>query len=225
MKPEHRWRRSGNGYKPKNGKNSSKIWNAIQKYGWDNVEHKILYEGLTKEEACQKEIELIALYQSTDDRFGYNISFGGDSSTLSEETRKKISDSRKGNNYGMVGENAPFYDHHHSDAAKEKIRVAFLGENNHMYGKSHTDDSKMKNFISHLSECKPVEQYDKAHNLIATYISVHEASRITGIRRCCIIDTLRGRQRTAGGYIWESADISGKELFEICDINTISYAM
>lgn len=56
----------------------SYFFNAILKYGWDNFTHEILYTGLTKEEACQKEIELIALYRSNQRKYGYNISSGGE---------------------------------------------------------------------------------------------------------------------------------------------------
>lgn len=57
QKPNERWR-NGKGYK----KSQIKIRNAIKKYGWENIEHKILYIGLSKEEAEQKEIELIGFY-------------------------------------------------------------------------------------------------------------------------------------------------------------------
>ena len=51
-KPKQRWE-SGTGYRTQ-----SLMYRAIQKYEWDNIEHKILYINLTKEEAEQKEIEL-----------------------------------------------------------------------------------------------------------------------------------------------------------------------
>ena len=53
-KPKYRWD-NGNGYK-----NNKYMTNAIQKYGWNNIEHKILFTDLMKEEAERKEIELIA---------------------------------------------------------------------------------------------------------------------------------------------------------------------
>ena len=59
--PERRWRKDGKGYKT-----HIYFWNAIKKYGWNNFKHEVLFSGLTKEEAEQKEIELIAYYKSND---------------------------------------------------------------------------------------------------------------------------------------------------------------
>lgn len=50
---------------------------AIQKYGWDNFEHIILMEGLTQDVAELVEISLIKKYHTTNSKFGYNVSTGG----------------------------------------------------------------------------------------------------------------------------------------------------
>ena len=87
-----RWQ-NGYGYKT-----NKYFWRAIQKYGWDNFEHEILFENLTVDEAKEKEIELIKLY-NTSRPTGYNLTFGGDNISekiFSEETRKKISIALKG---------------------------------------------------------------------------------------------------------------------------------
>lgn len=65
--PQKRWD-NGRGYET-----SSRFYNAILKYGWDNFEHLILYTGLSEKEAEEKEKELIAKYNSTNEKFGYNI--------------------------------------------------------------------------------------------------------------------------------------------------------
>lgn len=54
------------------------FYNAIQKYGWNNIKHEILETGLSKEEAYQSEIDFILMYQSTNPQYGYNITEGGD---------------------------------------------------------------------------------------------------------------------------------------------------
>ncbi len=69
--PKARWR-SGWGYIE-----NPHFWNAIRFYGWQNFSHEILYTNLTKKEAEQKEIELIAYYDSTNQNKGYNVAAGG----------------------------------------------------------------------------------------------------------------------------------------------------
>lgn len=63
----------------KNGKNyyTQYFGYAIQKYGWDNFEHGILFDNLTETEAKNKEIELIKKYNSLHPN-GYNLTVGGD---------------------------------------------------------------------------------------------------------------------------------------------------
>lgn len=99
--PIVRWN-NGNGYQ-----NNKHFWSAIQKYGWDSIKHEILYSNLNEEDACQKESELIAQYQSTNREYGYNHATGGN----------------KGYNFK------------HSQLAIEKMKVAKNGKNNPNYGK------------------------------------------------------------------------------------------
>ena len=86
----------------KNGKGYQKgthFRNAIDKYGWGNFAHDILFENLNEDEAKRKEIELIALYKSADHEYGYNTTNGGDGTSglkHSEETRKKLSEMQIG---------------------------------------------------------------------------------------------------------------------------------
>lgn len=88
---KHRWRGDGSGYK-----GSTRIWYAIQKYGWDNFEHEIVAKGLTRQEASEMEISLIKKYNSTDPAYGYNLTSGGYNGTLSPESRAKLSASLMG---------------------------------------------------------------------------------------------------------------------------------
>lgn len=55
---------------------------AIQKYGWDNIQHCVFASRLTFEEACNMEKILIAKFNTVDPTFGYNLSRGGDGSPI-----------------------------------------------------------------------------------------------------------------------------------------------
>lgn len=63
----------------------------------------------------------------------------------SEESKKKISESRKGK-YG--GEDNPFYGKHHTEEAKRKISEAHKGKSI-WKGKHHSEESKRKNSEAH----------------------------------------------------------------------------
>lgn len=83
QKLNRRWR-NGKAYK-----DNSYFTNSIIKYGWDGFKHDVLFEGLTKSEASLKEIELIKELDCLQPK-GYNISEGGISQIISDETRYKL---------------------------------------------------------------------------------------------------------------------------------------
>lgn len=215
-KPEKRWQ-NGRGYYKQ-----SYFYNAIEKYGFNSFVHEILYSDLTKDEAEQKEIELIAKYQSNNREFGYNIANGGNCiGTVSEETKRKISKANMGNQYGKG--------HILSDEHKRKISEAMKG-NQHTKGlkmpehvkrilfesrqneevrkkisiantgKKQTDEHKRKNSESHKGlGAKKVVCIETG----IIYDSIKEAARAIGIKgtghisACC-----RGDRETCGGYHW-----------------------
>lgn len=84
----------------RNGSNYHKcpyFYNAIKKYGWNNFEHIIIQDNLTREQANLLEEINIATYNTTNDSFGYNLKAGGDNGgKCSEETKRKISETQKG---------------------------------------------------------------------------------------------------------------------------------
>lgn len=87
--------------------------NAIQKYGWHNIEHKILYTNLTKEQAEKMEMKLISEWKTNNIKYGYNILSGGNvSNGITKDGKKRISNSRKGKKL--------------SDEIKHKMKMSHL---------------------------------------------------------------------------------------------------
>lgn len=210
QKPENRWNH-GKGYEF-----NSYFYRAIQKYGWDNFQHEILYTSITKDEACVIEIELIAQYKSNNPDFGYNLSSGGEhpgtGRVVSEETRKKLSESNVGKHRSAEAR------YKMSEAAKKRV-----GELNPHYGKPLSEDHRMKISKAHKGKCLTEEhckKLSKAHinnpklskrvakcdlngNVICEYPSLHEASRDSGINVSDICTVCRGKQNTSHGFKWK----------------------
>lgn len=124
----------GNGHRYKR---CTKLYRAINKYGWENFKTYIFAWGLSKEEAEKLEIELIADLNTVED--GYNISSGGDCGNFgtkrSLETRLKMSKSMKGRKRVHSEETRRKLSLAHkgkiiSDETKEKCRIGSLGNTN-----------------------------------------------------------------------------------------------
>lgn len=153
-KPSKRWGLNGEKYRT-----CPHFYNAIYKYGWENFEHEILFDGLTVDEANEKEKELIEFYKSADDRFGYNIRFGGKNAEMPESIKKKIGDANRGKRHSeqtrekisqalvgkFLGENHPNFGKHISEEQKQKLRDANIG-------KKHSEETKQKMSASRKGE-------------------------------------------------------------------------
>ena len=209
-----RWRK-GDGYI------GQPVHEAIKKYGWGNITHTILAEGLNKEDAENAEIYYIAKYKSLSHENGYNIEKGGNSTgRISEETKKKMSMAHKGK---KVGKNHWNYGQHWSDDVKRKIseahkgmkygaetiekkRKRFSGANNPMYGVKMTPEHKEK------LQAACVKATSRAVICVETgiiYPSMAEAQRRTGICSGLIMNVCKHKPRykTAGGYHWEYKEV------------------
>lgn len=91
QKPKYRFN-SGEGYK-----GCRYVYSAIKKYGWGNIEHKILKDNLSEDEANYWENYYIAEYKSQERNLGYNLRSGGTSGyKYSEDARQRMSEKNKG---------------------------------------------------------------------------------------------------------------------------------
>lgn len=123
LKPEERWH-NGLGYK------TQIFYRAIEKYGWDNFEHKVLHSNLTREQANKIEVQLIAEYQSNNCKYGYNISSGGNNREKSEEGIRHFRELMTGHEVSeetrkILSEKCSGW--HHTDKARKAISNANQG--------------------------------------------------------------------------------------------------
>lgn len=184
-----RWGHKGNRYT----KDRQEVfYNAIQKYGWDNFEHLIVYENLSLEEAQEKERELIKKYHTfiyDPDCQGYNMTRGGEGNVKLDyeaiwqawEEGKSITEiadligcSRSGVARALA--NNPYY------SSQESYKR--MGENN-----------RNRNGLL-------INQYDLNGNFLQTFPSLREAARqVNGsegnISIACQLDS-----KMAYGYLW-----------------------
>ena len=174
-KVKYRWN-NGKGYK-----GQTKVYNAIQKYKWENIEHIILYDNLSKEEAETKEQELIKKYNTI--KKGYNVAGGGNSfGKMTDEIKQKISKSVKGKN---------------------------VGEKNGMYGKHPKGEFKKGNIPHNKGVSMSLQQKVKLGKKVkcvetnTIYYSMHNADEKTEVSFKMISACCNKKIKTAGGFHWE----------------------
>ena len=210
--PIKRWN-NGNGYIK-----NYRFYPDIEKYGWNNIKHEILYSNISFEYAKQLEKQLIKQWNLTNPLYGYNLREGGDGPLsfksrrllsisllknknslgrkLSAETKQKISSSLK--SYYKI-HNGSFYNRHHSQETINKLKNRIV-----------SDETKKKMSINHANvngannpSAKPIRQLDLNGNIIKEYSYAKLAATTLNIDLSSIIKCCKGKQKTAGGYKWE----------------------
>lgn len=156
-----RWGSDGQGYK-----SCRYFHSAIVKYGWDNIIHEIIADGLSEVEAKKLEKDLISIYKTRNRLYGYNMTDGGDGvcgyrhseeakkkmgakhkgAQVTKETRLKLSKAGKGR---IVTEetlkkmSAAQKGRQFTESAREKMSLAKIGNCNRL-GIKHTDEARAK---------------------------------------------------------------------------------
>lgn len=213
--PQKRWN---------NGKGYIKNYlfrRAIEKYGWNNIEHKILFEVDSLGEAKSIEKRLISEWNLTNPLYGLNLSGGGDG-LLSETTRSLMSKSRL-NNKNCVGNKL-------SQLTKEKISSSlkdyYKSHTNPMKGKKHSEEVKniLHNRVISLEtrekmrknhanfngvnnpSSKSIIQLTKTGEIVGYYEYASLASKSLNLDLSSIIKCCRNKIKTCGGFVWRYAN-------------------
>ena len=173
---EQRWGKQGEGYK------GQVVYDAIQKYDWDNIEHKILKENLSQEQACFYERAYIKAWGSHTSVNGYNCTWGGEgTSPYNEEAIYKM----------WLKNPSLDYVANVFDCNKDTVRKIL-----DRFGVPKTGrGSKVR--------MHKVNQYDLTGKYLATYESYKAAAKAVNGSDSSIRNCIKGRQKTANGYIWK----------------------
>ena len=183
-KPYHRRWRGGTGYYLQ-----PKIYNAILKYGWENIKHEVLFRHLRVDDANRIEQEMIAKYDSVEN--GYNVSIGGGGSygiPCSEEKKRKIGRANKGKPWNG-----------NDNFAKWRKEHGAWNKGGHL-----TPEQYRKIAAERKARCnKAISAYDPITlECVLHFDSCVDAANAVGALKGEISRCARGKRKTSHGYIW-----------------------
>ena len=186
---------------------------AIKKYGWENIRHEVLLDGLTKEDACEAERILIELHQSNDPQYGYNITSGGEHYKQGKEAVKRLSESLKS-----------YYKRH--PEAGERISRSQIGRKHTEEQKRKTSEAMRKYIAEHPEARLSRSKGKKGTHLSAEakenlklinqkkvvcietgeiFDSVTDASNFINVGKSALSQHLKKHTKSCGGFHFEYA--------------------
>lgn len=175
MTPAQRWVR-GHGYK-----GCPVFYHTILKYGWDNIEHKVLIGNLTQEQAKEVEIQLIAYYKEMG--LSLNITDGGDGTVgyaHSEDWKDKCREWMKNRprtqqEVDRRRETMKKNPYHPSEETKKKIAEA-----------ARMQDHSKATQAAILKCSKPVYLVDADGNILCEFTSQRNMAKFFGVSEATI---------------------------------------
>lgn len=162
----------------------------LREYGITNFDLIVLDVADTLEELNEKEKYYIKLFETLVPN-GYNLCEGGGVTKgykHREESKQKMSESKKQKD--ISGENNPFYDKHHTEEARERMRKAWTEERR----KKLSEESKNRKHST-----KKVRNVDTGE----IFDSIKEASEKHNVKATHITRVCKGKRKKTGGYRWE----------------------
>lgn len=166
------------------------LQNAFKKYGFDNFSFEIL-EECSEELLNDREIYYISLLDATNNKKGYNMTFGGTGGKPSEETIEKMKETKKKNGYTKywLGKSLPA-------EMKQKISNSLSGDKHPNFNKTGENSPNGRKVI-----CIETNQ---------TFNTLKEAALFAGLKTPNNIRTAIKTNTKAGGYHWRYLDSKPK---------------
>ena len=198
-----RWVNNGSQYKK-----CKFFYRAIQKYGWDNFEHEILIDNISKEEACLIEKELIKKYKTQDKNFGYNIASGGLGGCTVKGERHFLS--KKVYQYDLDGSYVREWENAQRASEELDISVSDIAlmcrktsniKKAGTYMWSYQKLDSMPPYIREGHSKASVLQLDESFNVIAQYKNISYVDN-TVFDREKITNCCKRRSLTHNGFYW-----------------------
>jgi hypothetical protein len=166
------------------------------KYGWDSFKHEILYKNLLRVEACKKEVELIAEYQSNKQEYGYNLSVGGDSGfsgcSWTEERKRAARRLMTGNKHALGFKQ--------TEETRKRMREAQLRRK-----RAPLTEKQLKVCIANLPPPRRGGDNPAARPVLCVELNIvfpcgKDAAEALGLQRSHISNVCQGKRKTTGGY-------------------------
>ena len=174
------------------GYNTQYFARAINKYGWDNIEHIVIYDDLTEDEAKELEQYMIQWYDTANPNYGYNISLGGEGGNASEETKRKISEAHKGK---ILSEET-------KRKISEYMKGKRKGKDNHNYGKHLSEETKRKISEAHKGKNTGKDNCQAKSVICITtnkvFDTITDGANYYNICKSNITNCCNGKKKSAG---------------------------
>ena len=172
---KERWGYKGSRYIYAKNKEITHFGRAILKYGWDNIQHEIIFSDLSREDACQKEKELIKKYKTDQVKFGYNKTSGGESFNFTDDVKQRMFRWEKGM---------------YPEYAKKKISIAHRGRKKPREQIEKMRQTKLSMHIhltqeqkEHLSKIQKGKKYPKGEHVNSGCFKVGHIGYSKGTKR------------------------------------------